>query len=687
MDSDPANILLLLVFASIVLFFALSFCAYRLFCRNSDRNEYSSLDSDILGSHSNNVPREFLNDEESLLDLAETFDFTNLSPEEQGSYLKGQEFTTNNPPDFTKVRGKTFTIEDEKLIKECGINAFQFDPDQELLNSRYIVADKTELNFNNNDMPYSTATTVLNYPLPVRNRIYSDIVYFETKVFEFTNENNPNAHFSIGLVTKPYPSAFRLPGYNKFSIGYESTGNLKINKPFPTPLQQHQDEHSEYNALVLPPLQQSDIVGFGYVISTGTIFITRNGKKVLDVMKGCFVDLYPAVGCFSTNAKFQVNLGQLGFVWIEANVRKYGFVSTSDYKKISGDRGLASLPQYDKVIVEGDKVLDKGEELPPRYPEEELDFFGRTVNDNVRVGSSSQHMKLSEKNEDGDAEVGNEVKEPVEGSSSQVTDEPEEIMDLRERIYEQNIQNETSSIDESTPLIAQNEISVLDGIVESPLEDNKNEESQSESQQLEPVEENEETNENIVEEEPLVATKVSANDSVTTQEEALIENTESSVTNTENLKPSEPSSSIPEEEQEPTSQPVSVPEQEPAPQQEQQTEPVQEPAQEEEPVPESVQDSVPEPVPEQKQETVTESVPASTQTEEGEDEVSEEHGSNEGTSTEPSASPEPTGNDENNNIGNDSTPLTTGSSSNKPNQKKKKKKNGKKGGKKKGKKK
>ena len=87
---------------------------------------------------------------------------------------------------------------------------------------------------------------------------------------------------------------------------------------------------------------------------------------------------------FSTNAKFQVNLGQLGFVWIEANVRKYGFVSTSDYKKISGDRGLASLPQYDKVIVEGDKVLDKGEELPPRYPEEELDFFGRTVNDNVK---------------------------------------------------------------------------------------------------------------------------------------------------------------------------------------------------------------------------------------------------------------------------------------------------------------
>lgn len=83
--------------------------------------------------------------------------------------------------------------------------------------------------------------------------------------------------------------------------------------------------------------------------------------------------------------------------------------------------------------------------------------------------------------------MGNEVKEPIEGSSSQVTDEPEEVMDLRERIYEQNIQNDTSSIDESTPLISQNEISALDEIIESPLEDNKNEELQTESQQLEPI--------------------------------------------------------------------------------------------------------------------------------------------------------------------------------------------------------
>ncbi|KAK6454305.1 uncharacterized protein RJT20DRAFT_173 [Scheffersomyces xylosifermentans] len=458
---DPANVLFIFVSLSIALFLVLFVCAYKLFFGNSERSEYTFIGSDFMGSSSNDVPHEFLNDEESLTHLAETYDFSNLSPEEQSAYLKGEEFTKTNPPNFQNIKGKSFSVEDDKIIKDCGTNAFFFEPEQEVLSSRYLVADRTELNFHNNDAPYSTATAVLNYALPTKNRLYSDTIYFETKVYEYNNEGNPNAHFSIGLVTKPYPSSFRLPGYNKFSIGYESTGNLKINKPFPTPLQQHQGEQSEYNALVLPPLQQSDVVGFGYVSSTGTIFITRNGKKILDVMRGCFVDLYPAVGCFSTNAKFQVNIGQLGFVWIEANVRKYGFVSTSDYKKTGGDRGLASLPQYNNVVEnDEDKILDKGEELPPRYPEEELDFFGRSSKDIVRLGSSSrsQAQQLAEKgsnekNGADDEEEEEEFKEPKSGDSgpsSEVTNEPEEIMDLRERIYEQQIENSS----ESTPLLA-----------------------------------------------------------------------------------------------------------------------------------------------------------------------------------------------------------------------------------------
>lgn len=459
---DATLVLSIIVSFSVTIILAIVFCIYKIFfSRQRINGEYQSLSSSItdnlLGSHLNDVPREFLNDEESLTHLAEAFDFTGLSPEEQQLYLKGQEFTVNNPPDFTKTRGRTFSVEDERMIKEYGINVFTFEMEKDLLNPHYIVADKTELNFNNNDLPYCTTTASLNYPLPVKNRVYSDTIYFETKVFEFIQDpNSSTQHFSIGLITKPYPTSFRLPGYNKFSIAYESTGNLKINKPFPTPLQQHLGEQSQYNALVLPPLQEADVVGFGYVIPSGTLFITRNGKKLLDVMKGCFVDLYPAVGCFSTNAKFQVNLGQSGFVWIEANVRKYGFVSTSDYKKLGGERGLANLPQYNKVLKDNsDKLLDKGEELPPRYNlEEELDFFGRSSNDVTRVGSSAQHMRVNEKmtSRSGDADEDDEVKSI---DRTHVTNEPEEIMDFRERIYEQNIRNDVleDNGSESVPLL------------------------------------------------------------------------------------------------------------------------------------------------------------------------------------------------------------------------------------------
>jgi len=495
---DVTLVLSIIVSFSITIVLAIVFCIYKIFLSRDHNGEYQSLSSSItdnlLGSHLNDVPREFLNDEESLTHLAETFDFTGLSPEEQQLYLKGQEFTVNNPPDFTKTRGRTFSAEDERMIKEYGINVFSFEMEGDLLNPHYIVADRTELNFNNNDLPYCTTTASLNYPLPVKNRVYSDTVYFETKVFEFVQDpNSSTQHFSIGLITKPYPTSFRLPGYNKFSIAYESTGNLKINKPFPTPLQQHLCEQSQYNALVLPPLQEADVVGFGYVIPSGTLFITRNGKKLLDVMKGCFVDLYPAVGCFSTNAKFQVNLGQSGFVWIEANVRKYGFVSTSDYKKLGGERGLANLPQYNKVLKDNsDKLLDKGEELPPRYNlEEELDFFGRSST--VRVGSSAQHMRMNEKATPKGGDIDEDEDEVKSIDRTHVTNEPEEIMDFRERIYEQNIRNDVldDSQSESVPLLASESEYGSNGETETTKEPNAVEEEAGEMQKA--AIENEET--------------------------------------------------------------------------------------------------------------------------------------------------------------------------------------------------
>lgn len=378
-------ILLLSAISTLAILF-IAYVGYKLLFEGTEAADYSSL-NEIF--HSGDIDREFLNDEESLVNLANEYDFTTLSPEEQNAFLKGEEFTKRNSPSGNS-RGKAFTREDDLMIKERGINAFEFEQESNFLEARYVVEDRTEVNFVNNDASYSTATAVLNLPLPTKFRT-PDTIYFEVKVYEF-NEAVDNAHFAIGLVTRPYPSNFRLPGYNNFSFAYESTGNLKINKPFPTPLQQHKGAHSLFNAHVLPPLCQSDVVGFGYIVPSGTLFITRNGKKLMDIMRGCFLDLYPAIGCFSTNAKFQANFGQMGFLWIEANVRRYGFFSTSD-RKLKGERGLAALPEYGNSVSQIDRLLDKGEELPPEYPEEELDFFGR-----LKIGSSSKvhHKKLHE---------------------------------------------------------------------------------------------------------------------------------------------------------------------------------------------------------------------------------------------------------------------------------------------------
>lgn len=72
----------------------------------------------------------------------------------------------------------------------------------------------------------------------------------------------------------------------------------------------------------------------------------------------------------------------------------------------------------------------------------------------TRVGSSAQHMRVNEKmtSRSGDADEDDEVKSI---DRTHVTNEPEEIMDFRERIYEQNIRNDVleDNGSESVPLL------------------------------------------------------------------------------------------------------------------------------------------------------------------------------------------------------------------------------------------
>lgn len=74
---------------------------------------------------------------------------------------------------------------------------------------------------------------------------------------------------------------------------------------------------------------------------------------------------------YSDEIELQINLGQLGFVFIEANVKKYAFGS------VFGDIGIP--PSYNGDDIKQDMLLQKGDELPPEYPTDEVDFFGNVA--------------------------------------------------------------------------------------------------------------------------------------------------------------------------------------------------------------------------------------------------------------------------------------------------------------------
>ena len=71
--------------------------------------------------------------------------------------------------------------------------------------------------------------------------------------------------------------------------------------------------------------QEGDVIGVGLRPRTGTIFFTRNGKKYEETIHQTFktANLFPTVGA-SGPCSIHVNFGQSGFVFIEANVKKWG---------------------------------------------------------------------------------------------------------------------------------------------------------------------------------------------------------------------------------------------------------------------------------------------------------------------------------------------------------------------------
>lgn len=180
-------------------------------------------------------------------------------------------------------------------IQEKGVSAWEFEPELEIANC--FVEARTEIEFFDSECSVQS-----NLPIPKQNEVY----YWEAKLYE----KPETTLISIGLTTKPYP-LFRLPGMHKYSVAYTSSGHRRFNQPFGS---------TSYG----PPFVQGDVVGVGYRPRTGTIFFTRNGKKLEDVAHGLKLhNFFPTVGA-NGPCTVHVNFGQMGFVFIEANVKKWG---------------------------------------------------------------------------------------------------------------------------------------------------------------------------------------------------------------------------------------------------------------------------------------------------------------------------------------------------------------------------
>lgn len=222
----------------------------------------------------------------------------------QRGYRRAKDWILAYPPG---TQSTDITLSQFLSIQEKGVSAWSFDPDYESNPSVFVEA-RTEITFiaDGEGMAPQEGGGVCvqsNLPLPKINEVY----YWEVKMFNKPDSTN----VAVGLTTKPYPQ-FRLPGWSKYSIGYFSSDGFKChNYPFAA---------QSYG----PAYGQGDVIGIGYRPRTGTVFFTRNGKRLEDAFIGLNrYNLFPTIGADGA-CEIHVNLGQAGFVFIEANVKKWG---------------------------------------------------------------------------------------------------------------------------------------------------------------------------------------------------------------------------------------------------------------------------------------------------------------------------------------------------------------------------
>lgn len=274
--------------------------------------------------------------------------YLELNSDEQELYFQSRDYIFNNPP----ISGE-LSLSQKLMIQEQGILAFTFMKDAMLTNNDLIIVNKTELNF----FKSFECNAMTNLPIPMANEVY----YFEAKIYL---KPASETIISVGLSTKPYPW-FRLPGRHPNLVVYDLDGHRRHNQPFPI-----------ISEAPFPALIEGDVVGIGYRVRLGTVFFTRNGKKVKEQKLGGHIrnfkpgsqaQLFPIIGA-NDMCSVHVNLGQMGFVFIEANVKKWGYAPLEGngpappaYNKFNTDILL------DRLEIDEDELSERGNDFPPDF--------------------------------------------------------------------------------------------------------------------------------------------------------------------------------------------------------------------------------------------------------------------------------------------------------------------------------
>ncbi|KAJ1722849.1 Protein ssh4 [Coemansia erecta] len=208
------------------------------------------------------------------------------------SYELGRAFERQYPYGSVSTQ---LTDEQQAEIREKGVDAWEFVVD---LDVNAMLQSKTEVLFMGGENCVQT-----NLPLPKTNSVY----YFEVKIVEKPADVN----MWIGLATKPYP-AWRMVGWNKYSVGYcVNNGSVHQNNPFK-------------GTRVGEQLFVGDIIGIGFQPRSGVVWFTRNGRRYKAIASGMLYDVFPTISADGP-CSFSANFGQRGFVFIEANVKRWGF--------------------------------------------------------------------------------------------------------------------------------------------------------------------------------------------------------------------------------------------------------------------------------------------------------------------------------------------------------------------------